>query len=504
MGVSAPASEATIRGYGWEDHANVTAVPVGADLNWFDAAEVNEYQAAMLGILGGAQSFASVTASTTQTQAGGQALTRALNDVATVANADDAVVLPTVIAGNVVVVTNNGANRLQIFPFSGDAIDGLAANAAITCAVGTTAIFRAKSASAWDSSGIDEFFDTVVIDQGLIVNEGGGDNDTRIEGDTDANLLYVDAGNDRVGIGDSTPGEKLSVAGNILATGNVQGVTQAEFDTLTDDSMADTLHRHSELSASDGSPDPALIVDISGDVAIGTSTPPSERLLVYKDANALTELNIMNPAETTLAGAILRVTTGTTDEIDGFLGAFDESYVTSWQANRIVIATDTTAAGLSFGTRRSSGDIRFLTGGSTPTERVRIESGGDVGVGVTNALAQLHVDQSSLTGAQPVLRLDQADVSEEFVRFIGTAAAGTLTQSIVNEADVDVMTLEGFLKVNVQDDGNQVTDQAYFMPIYSIAVDDTSTSTSGSSSTSTSTSTSNTFSSTSTSSSSGP
>jgi hypothetical protein len=49
--------------------------------------------------------------------------------------------------------------------------------------------------------------------------------------------------------------------------------------TLTDNSMADTLHRHSELSASDGSPDPALSVDASGKVGIGT-TSPGEKLEV--------------------------------------------------------------------------------------------------------------------------------------------------------------------------------------------------------------------------------
>lgn len=42
---------------------------------------------------------------------------------------------------------------------------------------------------------------------------------------------------------------------------------------LRDDSMADTLHRHSELSASDGSPNPALSVDASGNVGIGTTSP---------------------------------------------------------------------------------------------------------------------------------------------------------------------------------------------------------------------------------------
>ena len=46
--------------------------------------------------------------------------------------------------------------------------------------------------------------------------------------------------------------------------------TGTELDTLTDDSMADTLHRHSELVASDESPDPAVSVDADGNVGIGT------------------------------------------------------------------------------------------------------------------------------------------------------------------------------------------------------------------------------------------
>ena len=44
------------------------------------------------------------------------------------------------------------------------------------------------------------------------------------------------------------------------------GATGAELDTLTDDSMADALHRHSELSASDGTPNQAVAVDAEGNV----------------------------------------------------------------------------------------------------------------------------------------------------------------------------------------------------------------------------------------------
>ena len=60
-------------------------------------------------------------------------------------------------------------------------------------------------------------------------------------------------------------------------------------------------------------------------------------------------------------------------------------------------------------------------------------------------------------------------MSEEFIRFIGTAAAGVLTQSIVDEGDQASQTLEGWIKIYVQDDGNQITDQAYFIPIYTLS-----------------------------------
>lgn len=62
---------------------------------------------------------AGVTASTTQTQ-GQQPLTAKVNEVSTVANIGDVVTLPSAVAGLRVTVVNNGANRLQLFPASGD------------------------------------------------------------------------------------------------------------------------------------------------------------------------------------------------------------------------------------------------------------------------------------------------------------------------------------------------------------------------------------------------
>jgi hypothetical protein len=49
-------------------------------------------------------------------------------------------------------------------------------------------------------------------------NDSGADKDFRVEGDTDANLLFSDASTDRIGIGTNTPASKLDVNGTITAT----------------------------------------------------------------------------------------------------------------------------------------------------------------------------------------------------------------------------------------------------------------------------------------------
>jgi hypothetical protein len=52
----------------------------------------------------------------------------------------------------------------------------------------------------------------------VVINPVGADQDTRIAGDNDANLVYADAGTDKVGLGTSTPTEKLDVYGNLAIT----------------------------------------------------------------------------------------------------------------------------------------------------------------------------------------------------------------------------------------------------------------------------------------------
>jgi len=96
-------------------------------------------------------------------------------------------------------------------------------------------------------------------------------------------------------------------------------------------------------------------------------------------------------------------------------------------------------------------------------------STGDIGIPTAVPLAKLHIDQSATDGAKPVITVDQADISEEFIKFIGSAASGVLTQSIVDEGDQGSATLAGWLKIYVEDVGNQVIDGAYHIPFYTLS-----------------------------------
>ncbi len=92
-----------------------------------------------------------LTAGTTQTQADGLALTKQINEVSTVANANDTVVLPTAVAGDTCIVINNAAsNAMRIFPFVGDDL-GAGANTQLTIALaaGWMAVFYAYDATNW-------------------------------------------------------------------------------------------------------------------------------------------------------------------------------------------------------------------------------------------------------------------------------------------------------------------------------------------------------------------
>ena len=116
----------------------------------------------------------------------------------------------------------------------------------------------------------------------MIINDGGVDYDVRIEGDTKPNLVYVDAGNDRVGIGDRSDPAKLLDVGvsdgstveqylrnntiNLLS--KISGTSNAQFGTetshnlnlLTSNTIRATIDTSGNLTISDGD----LVVGTAG------------------------------------------------------------------------------------------------------------------------------------------------------------------------------------------------------------------------------------------------
>lgn len=84
------------------------------------------------------------------TQGTATALTASFNEVATVASGQG-VLLPAPEAGDFLLVANQGANALNIYPASGHSINNLSANTAQSLSVDARSIFFATSASKWYS-----------------------------------------------------------------------------------------------------------------------------------------------------------------------------------------------------------------------------------------------------------------------------------------------------------------------------------------------------------------
>jgi len=121
------------------------------------------------------------------------------------------------------------------------------------------------------------------LNSAVIVNSNGADQDTRISGDNDNNLLFADASTDKVGVGIATPSEKLDVAGNLAisngflrfsqtaqaATGNAAASLSTAITNFTLSSGGDSL------SLAAGSSGQVKIINViagAGNVSINVAT----------------------------------------------------------------------------------------------------------------------------------------------------------------------------------------------------------------------------------------
>lgn len=99
----------------------------------------------------------------------------------------------------------------------------------------------------------------------LLFNEDTNDTNFRIQGDGDANLFFLDAGLDSIGIGDGTPLTKLDVAGGISGTAlKITGIANfGSTVTITEGAITDGTITSADIKDSD---------IVTGDIAADTIT----------------------------------------------------------------------------------------------------------------------------------------------------------------------------------------------------------------------------------------
>ena len=214
-----------------------------------------------------------------------------------------------------------------------------------------------KSARLW-SDGANVYLSSGATGTGtLVLNEGGGN----------------------VGIGTTSPTSKLSISGSQTAIDLTRGTAGDSKWGFSSDSTALYI---AELST--GSTDYIMTLkETTGNVGIGTTSPGS-KLEISSTSDALLELN----GGATANPFMLFAQNGTR-----------RAFIQYVNGGLLSIASE-------------YGDIRFMTGtGGTETEKMRIDSAGNVGIGTTSPSAKLEVaggadTQAVITGTTTAARLD--------------------------------------------------------------------------------------------------
>ena len=199
-----------------------------------------------------------------------------------------------------------------------------------------------------------------------VFNESGSTADFRVESNNNANMLFVDGGNNKVGVGTGSPNRDLHISGG--ASDIAFGITNSASGTSASDGFSITVENPT--------PDVAIRqrenanmkfltnntermrIDSSGRVGIGTSTDTG-KLNIYRSGG---ETQVKIRSDSNQSGNIYF-----TDATSGYSGSFSYNH--------------------------TDNSMRFATNGTG--EKMRIDSSGRVGIGTSSPLNQLVISEGT-------------------------------------------------------------------------------------------------------------
>ena len=238
----------------------------------------------------------------------------------------------------------------------------------------------------------------------VVFNDPSNDVDFRVESNGNAHMLFVDAGNDRVGIGTTSPGHPLEVAGQIETSGSNNAVL---FDGASSTpTIGAGIHKPADdtLAFVTASAE-RMRIDGSGRLLAGTTANTSlgadSYLAQIKTSGASAGLGIIRTADS-IAPPFFSLAKSRNDGIvqsgDG-LGKIQFIAHDGTDYNNISALINAEVDGTP-GNNDVPGRLMFHTtadGASSPTERMRIDSAGNVGIGTSSPQRLEHLSTSTDT-----------------------------------------------------------------------------------------------------------